>query len=138
MAKSDESNSKLPMLLDNYFFCVVFCILFFSFFFWPLYCLSYCTFSFGHYIVCPIVLFLLAIILSVLFDLRFWLPLWYLKMFLVINWVYIYHFLPTTGDPFIETRAPLPVLCSISPSTVIELWHVMLTNNSFCRFLRKI
>jgi hypothetical protein len=71
MAKSDESNSKLPMLLDNYFFCVVFCILFFSFFFWPLYCLSYCTFSFGHYIVCPIVLFLLAIILSVLFDLRF-------------------------------------------------------------------
>ena len=132
-------------------FCVVFCTLFFSFFFWPLYCLSYCTFSFGHYIVCPIVLFLLVILLSVLLYFffwsfyclsysiyGFWLPLWYLKMFLVINWVYIYHFLPTTGDPFIETRAPLPVLCSISPSTVIELWHVMLTNNSFCRFLRKI
>ena len=30
-------------------------------------CLSFCTFSFGHCVVCPFVLFLLVIVLSVLF-----------------------------------------------------------------------
>jgi Na+/glutamate symporter len=37
-----------------------------SFFFWPLCCLSFCSFSFGHCVVCHFVLFLLAIVLSVI------------------------------------------------------------------------
>jgi hypothetical protein len=36
------------------------------FFFLPLCCLSFSPFSFGHCVVCPLVLFLLAIMFSVL------------------------------------------------------------------------
>ena len=47
-------------------------------------------------VVCPFVLFLLAIVLSVLIQIyRFWLPLWYLQSLLIIIWpVYFRVLLP--------------------------------------------
>jgi hypothetical protein len=117
---------------------------------WPLYCLFYSTYGFWL----PL-WYLVAIILSVLFDLRFWfpfdilwplyclsystygfwLPLWYLKMFLLLNWVYIISY---RQQVTLSLKPPLPVLCSISPSTVIELWHVMWTSHPTIVLLRKL
>ena len=45
--------------------CRSLCVLL-SFFIWPCYCMSSCPFSFGHGIVCPFVLFHLAMVLCVL------------------------------------------------------------------------
>ena len=42
------------------------------FIFWQLCCLSSCTLSFGSCVVCPLVLYLLAIVLSVLLYFIFW------------------------------------------------------------------
>jgi hypothetical protein len=58
--------------------CRSLCVLL-SFFIWPCYCMSSCPFSFGHGIVCPFVLFHLAMVLCVLLSFFIW-P-WYCVSF---------------------------------------------------------
>jgi hypothetical protein len=76
-SKRSHSNSKFLALLQNVFVVALFNLVVFggplisvslfvllSFFFWPLCCLSFCHFSFGHCVVCPFVIFLLAIVFT--------------------------------------------------------------------------
>jgi len=86
----DFGNVKAPNATSGFcevrvapslYVCVVFCRSLFvlsSVFFWPLYCLSFHPFCFGHCIVCPFILFVLAILLFVLSSFFFW-PLYCLS-----------------------------------------------------------